>query len=95
MAKKSYHVIAKSNGEWSVKKTGAERASKSFPTKSEAVKDAGKMLTQSGGGELIIHRTDGRVSRRDTFTGDLKPSKNSRKSSNGSNQHLTGERAKQ
>ena len=94
MAKKSYHVIAKSNGSWDVKRTGAERASKSFPTKSEAVKDAGKMLTQSGGGELIIHRTDGRVSRRDTFGIDPNPPKDVERSCGGSNGHSTGERAK-
>ncbi|MBA2620992.1 MAG: DUF2188 domain-containing protein [Acidobacteria bacterium] len=95
MSKKSYHVIAKSNGEWSVKRTGAERASKTFSTKSEAVKDAGKMLTQSGGGELIIHKTDGRVIRRDTLTGDSNSSKNGGKSSNLSNQHSNREGAKQ
>jgi hypothetical protein len=95
MAKNSYHVIAKSDGSWNVKKTGTKRASKSFSTKSEAVKDAGAMLKKSGGGELIIHKTDGRVSRRDTLGSDPEPPKDVGKSCNGSNQQSTRERAKQ
>jgi small subunit ribosomal protein S6 len=67
MAKKTYHVIAKSNGEWSVKRNGAERATGNFSTKKGAITTARDLVTKSGGGELIIHEKDGRVSERNSF----------------------------
>ena len=67
MTKASYHVIAKNNGKWNVKRTGAERASSSFTTKAAAERQAKAMLNRSGGGEVIIHGKDGRVSRRDSY----------------------------
>ncbi len=70
MAKKSYHVIAKSNGEWSVKRAGAERATGNFSTKKGAITTARALVTKSGGGELIIHEKDGRVSKRDSYDND-------------------------
>ena len=70
MANISYHVIARSGGKWSVIRTGAERVSGNFPTKKEAVTNAKRLVTTSGGGELIIHERDGRVSKRDSFGGD-------------------------
>lgn len=85
MAKKSYHVIAKSNGEWSVKKAGAVRVSENFPTKKEAVTSAKKRVITSGGGELIIHEKDGRVSKRDSYGNDPKPPKDNGRSCVGSN----------
>lgn len=75
MTKKSYHVIAKSDGHWSVKKTGAERASGNFSTKAAAVTSAKKLVTKDGGGELIVHGKDGRVNRRDSYGIDPNPPK--------------------
>jgi len=37
MSRKSYHVIAKLDGRWNVKRAGAERAVKSFTTQKEAI----------------------------------------------------------
>ena len=79
MAKKSYHVIPKSNGEWSVKRTGAERATGNFPTKKGAVATARELVTKSGG-ELIIHEKDGRVSERNSFGNDPNPPRDSKRS---------------
>lgn len=94
MAKTSYHVIAKSDGSWSVKRTGAERASGIFPTKREAVSTAKRMVTTSGGGELIIHEKDGRVSRRDSFGIDPAPPKDNGNICAGNSSRSTKERAK-
>ncbi len=85
MAKKSYHVIAKSNGEWSVKRTGAERATGNFSTKKGAITTARELVTKSGGGELIIHEKDGRVSKRNSYSSDPNPSKDNGRSRVGSN----------
>lgn len=75
MAKNSYHVIAKSDGKWSVKKTGAARASRNFSTKSEAIRVAANTLKRSGGGELIVHGKDGTVRSRDSYGNDPIPPK--------------------
>jgi hypothetical protein len=88
MAKNSYHVIAKSNGEWSVKRTGAERALRNFPTKKGAVTTARELVTKSGGGEIIIHEKDGRVSKRDSFSNDPNPPESNERSCVGSNPRL-------
>ena len=84
MEKNSYHVIAKSNGKWSVVKAGAERASGNFPTKSEAVKGAAGLLKKSGGGELIVHKTDGRVSSRNSYGNGADLPENAGTNGNGS-----------
>ncbi|MCD9188470.1 MAG: DUF2188 domain-containing protein [Pyrinomonadaceae bacterium] len=73
MAKSSYHVIAKSDGAWSVKRTGAERASGNYPTKAAAVTSAKRLVSKEGGGELIIHGKDGRVSSRSCFGNEPEP----------------------
>ncbi|MEO8073601.1 MAG: DUF2188 domain-containing protein [Acidobacteriota bacterium] len=88
MAKKSYHVIAKSDGQWSVKRTGADRVTGNFPTKTRAVTTARELVTKSGGGELIIHERDGRVSKRDSYGNDPTPPKDSRRDCGGSNPRL-------
>lgn len=92
MTKKSYHVIAKSDGRWSVKRAGAERVSGNYSSKRTAVVTAKKMV--SGGGELIIHEKDGRVSRRDSYVNDPFPSKDNGRSSIGGNPRSIKERAK-
>lgn len=76
MEKKSYHVIPKSNGEWSVKRTGAERATGNYASKKTAVTNAKKLVLKSGG-ELIIHEKDGRIKERDSYGNDPKPPKDS------------------
>ena len=93
MAKKSYHVIAKSNGEWSVKRNGADRATGNFPTKKGAVATARTLVTKSGGGELIIHGKDGRVSQRDSYESDPNPHNGNRRYAE-SDSRLTDSRAK-
>ncbi|MGI8641289.1 MAG: DUF2188 domain-containing protein [Pyrinomonadaceae bacterium] len=87
MAKQSYQVVARSNGEWSVKKVGATRATKTFSTKEGAITTARELVTKSGGGELIIHEKDGRVSRRDSYDNDPNTPKNNKRSCVGSNPH--------
>jgi hypothetical protein len=80
MANKSYHVIPKSNGEWKVIKTGAERATGVYADKKGAVASAKTLVTKSGGGEVVIHSKDGRVSRRDSYGTDPVPPKDNEKS---------------
>jgi|JTFO01.1.fsa_nt_gb hypothetical protein len=50
MAKTTQHVVPSSKGGWSVKKGGAEKSTKNFPTKDKAVdfaKDVAKIRVQN------------------------------------------------
>lgn len=66
MSRKSVHVIPNNNqGGWSVKKSGAQRASMHTGTKAEAIK-MGRVISQRSGSELIIHGKDGKIQRSDS-----------------------------
>lgn len=60
MAKNSQHVVSNPSGGWSVKREGAVRASRTFPTQGEAVA-YGIHVIQKIKGELVIHRKDGTI----------------------------------
>jgi hypothetical protein len=72
MARKTTHVVPNENGGWSVKKGGAQRASKRFDTKKEAV-DYGRKLSKESHSEFIIHRKDGTIQNADSHGGDPCP----------------------
>lgn len=65
MAKKSNHVVPSSSG-WSVKKSGADRASKTFDTKDKAV-EYGRKLSKNEKTELFIHKSNGMIQNRDPY----------------------------
>lgn len=74
MSKNSYHVIAKVDGGWSVKRTGAERATRTFATQKDAI-TYGRNISRSHATELIVHRKDGRLSSKESFGKDPNPPK--------------------
>ncbi len=69
MSSKSYHVIANVNGGWNVKRTGAERATRSFASQKDAIK-YGRTLSRSHATELVIHNRDGRLSSKESYAKD-------------------------
>lgn len=69
---KSQHVIPGKNGGWSVKKSGAVRASKSFSDKNDAVKFA-REVSKNQKTELYIHKKDGTIQRKDSHGSDPVP----------------------
>jgi Uncharacterized protein conserved in bacteria (DUF2188) len=73
MSKKSNHVVPSSSG-WAVKKSGAERASKVFETKDEAV-DYGRELSKTEKTELFIHKSNGMIQDRSSYGNDPNPPK--------------------
>ncbi len=73
MAKKSNHVVPSSSG-WSVKKSGASRASKNFNTKEEAVK-YGREMSKSEKTELYIHKKNGMIQDKNSYGNDPNPPK--------------------
>ncbi|MEN0001913.1 MAG: DUF2188 domain-containing protein [Pseudomonadota bacterium] len=68
MSKRSQHVVP--NGDrWSVRSSGARRASKIFATQKEAIADAREKARRDGT-ELYIHGRDGRIRERDSYGHD-------------------------
>lgn len=72
MSKKSHHVVPSPSGGWSVRKTGAQRVSRHFENKADAV-DWGRNRSRNEGSELVIHRRDGTIQQRDSHGSDPLP----------------------
>ena len=67
------HVVRRSDG-WAVRKEGNSRAVSTHTTQREAI-DAAREVALSKHGELIIHRKDGRIRDRDSYSSDPLPPK--------------------
>jgi hypothetical protein len=68
-AAKSHHVVPTLDGRWGVKKEGADRASKRFPTQAEAI-SWGRQQSIKERSELVIHRRDGMVVEKNSYGRD-------------------------
>jgi Uncharacterized protein conserved in bacteria (DUF2188) len=66
MSRNERHVVPNDDGGWDVQKPGAERSSGHFPTQGDAIDRARDIVRNSGGGEVVIHRSDGRIRDSDT-----------------------------
>lgn len=72
------HVVPNSDrGGWDVKNNNAQRASKHFETKVEAMEWA-KVQTQKAGAELIPHKKDGTIQNPNSYGNDPCPPKDTR-----------------
>jgi hypothetical protein len=65
-ASKSHHVVLTLDGLWGVKKEGADRASKRFPTQAEAI-SWGRQQSIKERSDLVIHRRDGMVVEKNSY----------------------------
>lgn len=74
MAKTSQHVLPNPNGGWSVLKSGASRATKKFETQKEAIIYA-RQLSRTQGTELYVHKRDGTILSKDSYTLDRNSSR--------------------
>lgn len=63
----SRHVVANPNGGWDVKKPGSSRSSGHTDSQQAAITRARQIVRNSGGGEVRIHGTDGRIRDSDTI----------------------------
>lgn len=68
------HVVPDPNGGWNSKKGGAERASKHFDNKKDAV-DYSRDLSKRQKTELVIHKKDGKIQKKDSHGNDPFPPK--------------------
>jgi sarcosine oxidase gamma subunit len=60
------HVVPNPDGGWKVVKPGGKRASAKTATQAQAEKRAKEIVANQGGGEVRVHRPDGRVRDSDT-----------------------------
>lgn len=60
-------MVPDPTGGWKVVKPNAERVSGHADTQAEAIDRARKIVHNSGGGEVVIHRPDGRIRDSDTI----------------------------
>ena len=61
-------VAPRPDGQWEVKKPGADRASGVFDTQRDAIQRGKEIVGNSGGGEVQIRGRDGRIRDSDTVT---------------------------
>lgn len=71
---KSKHVVPNSSGGWSVRTSGASRATRIFPTRDEAV-EFGRTAAKANGTELYIHGRDGTIREKRSYGSDPFPPK--------------------
>lgn len=65
------HVVP-NNGGWSVRRSGASKASGVYRTQGEAIERA-RELARNQATELYIHGRDGRIRERDSYGNDRYP----------------------
>lgn len=70
----THHVLPDPEGGWDVKRGGAERASRHFDTKQDAV-DYAREVSRNQGTELHIHNRNGQISQSDSHGNDPYPPK--------------------
>lgn len=73
MSKKAQHVIP-NGSKWSVRRSGAARATETYRTQSEAIARA-RDIAKHQGTELYIHGRDGRIRERNSYSHDPYPPK--------------------
>lgn len=70
-----YHITQRPDGNWQVKKEGANRASAVTPTKAE-IMDRGRDLARAqANSQLVIHKANGRIQAEHTYGADPHPPK--------------------
>lgn len=74
MSNKTVHVVPSDKGGWDVKRGGADRASRHFDKKQDAV-DWGRDLSRGDKSEFYIHGQDGRIQKKDSHGNDDYPPK--------------------
>ena len=72
MSKTSKHVVPNPSGGWSVKSSGATRASKVFDTQQQAI-SYGRDAAKKTGTELYIHGRDGTIKNKNSYGNDPMP----------------------
>ena len=72
MPRNEHHIVPNPGGGWDIIKNKAKRASGHFDNKQDAV-DRAREISRNQNSELIIHRKDGTIERRDSHENDPNP----------------------
>lgn len=72
MGRKTTHVVPGDGGGWDVKQGGADRASRHFDVKQDAV-NWGRENSRRNNSEFYIHGKDGKIQEKDSHGGDSFP----------------------
>ena len=75
MPKRNVYHVTRAENHWQVKKEKAERASKTFDTKAEAVDYGRELAKDQAPGQLKIHNKDGKIQTEHTYGQDPYPPK--------------------
>lgn len=78
MARLERHVVPNSKGGWDSKRSNAEKASKHFGTKAEAM-EWSKEKSKEEGSELIPHGKDGQIQNPNSYGKDPCPPKDNKR----------------
>lgn len=73
--KREIYRITHKNGDWAVKKDGAQRPAKTFDNKDAAVDFGRDIAKKQDLSQLIIHKKDGRIQTEHTYGKDPLPPK--------------------
>jgi Uncharacterized protein conserved in bacteria (DUF2188) len=68
-----HHVVPDEAGGWNVTRENGERASSHHATQDEATARAHEIVTNAGGGEVVIHAQDGTIREKLTVGGGSDP----------------------
>jgi hypothetical protein len=60
------HVVPNDDGGWDVVRPGGQRTSAHTDTQRQAIDRAREIVGNTGGGEVVIHRSDGSIRDSDT-----------------------------
>ena len=74
MPTNGHHVVTNPNGGWSVRRSGATKASKTFDRQEDAVGYA-REVARRDQGELCIHGRNGQIRERNSYGRDPYPPK--------------------
>ncbi len=72
--KKDYWTSKRKDGKWSVKRSGAKRASSLFDTQEQAWKEA-RRLARASGSEAFLKDKNGKIRARNSYGNDPFPPK--------------------
>lgn len=75
MSRTKYRVTPTGDGEWRVKRDGAERATGVYENKTDAVARAKELAKANEPGQVIIHGQDGKIQTEHTYGEDPYPPK--------------------
>ena len=73
MPHKGQHVVPR-DGKWAVRRTGADKVTRHFDTRREAI-EAAREFARNQRTELYIHGTDGLICERESYGKDSLPPK--------------------